>query len=125
MQKEREKQRLLLLQEQLNQKANSHYRKVLLQSRGMDPWRSFLAICRENRRAAETLNRQQSLRRALTRWRSVWELVLKEKEAVAQELYCSILVQRTWKAWRLVSGHFFYRKCVDVEVVNVNFSSFV
>ena len=95
-----ERQQLLA---ELNSKATAHYCRTLLRRRGVAPWREFVEQCRADRQGAERLRVQLLLRRCVRDWRGRCREVVAEKERKAKKLHESILIARTWRAWRKVS----------------------
>ncbi|KAM4701825.1 coiled-coil domain-containing protein 191 [Discoglossus pictus] len=98
-QKELEKQMRLQRQQELEEKARGHYRKILLRSWGLRPWKRLMVQSRQDMERAEKHYSLVNQRRCLLGWRQAVQDVLNEKNSRAEELWCRILLRRSFQHW--------------------------
>ncbi|XP_061309981.1 coiled-coil domain-containing protein 191 [Pezoporus flaviventris] len=97
--KELEKQRRLEREQQLQEKARDHYKKVLLIKLGMVPWKRLRQQAKENLVVAQRHHCLGLQRKCLMAWLQDTQRSLMEKVSRAEDFYSHILLRRGFRNW--------------------------
>ncbi|XP_077335821.1 coiled-coil domain-containing protein 191 [Lithobates pipiens] len=97
--KEEEKQRRLQREKELQEVALSHYKRALLRSHGLEPWRKLMAQTQQNTERADSHHHSALLRRTLQTWSHTVREIAAEKIQRADRLWATILLRRSFHSW--------------------------
>ncbi|XP_040190706.1 coiled-coil domain-containing protein 191, partial [Rana temporaria] len=97
--KEEEKQRRLQREKELQEVALSHYKRALLRSHGLEPWRKLLLQTQQNTERADSHHHSALLRRTLQAWSHAVREIAAEKSRRADHLWATILLRRSFRSW--------------------------
>ncbi|PIN97759.1 hypothetical protein AB205_0084090, partial [Aquarana catesbeiana] len=97
--KEEEKQRRLQREKELQEVALSHYKRALLRSHGLEPWRKLMAQTQQNMERADSHHHSALLRRTLQTWLHTVREIAAEKSRRADHLWATILLRRSFRSW--------------------------
>jgi len=90
---------------ELTSKAVRHYEHVLLRSRGLKPWRTFVELVRGQYSRAGAFHEHCLLRGAFLPWRSATVLRVREKETKADCFHREALMRRAIQTWKEVTSY--------------------
>ena len=101
-QRELEKQQRLEQVREMNSRADQHYARTLLQTRGVLPWRRLVAMTQENMGVAVKHHNIGLLEGCFYPWLEHTRRANQEREIAAGQLANKILLKRSWRQWRKV-----------------------
>ncbi|XP_033641657.1 coiled-coil domain-containing protein 191-like [Asterias rubens] len=99
-QREFEKQERLALLNQQTVRADEHYRRSLLQNKGLNPWLRLVKSARQNMQVSEDHHSTVLLRKCMFPWRQHAEEVMQEKFMMASKQYELILIRGAMNSWK-------------------------
>ncbi|XP_074157330.1 coiled-coil domain-containing protein 191 isoform X1 [Sminthopsis crassicaudata] len=97
--RELERQRRAERNQQLQAMAKDHYERVLLQRKGLEPWKRLLSQTRYHMEVAENHYCSTIKRKYLLTWFHYNQENLAEKVAKADKLYSQILLKKAFRNW--------------------------
>lgn len=98
-QKELEKQKRLEKDQLLLSKAKAHHEQFLLKRRGLEPWIRLVELSKQHMMRAEEHHHMVVQRKCLEAWVQCVRQIQCEKQTKAEELYCHLILQRSFRRW--------------------------
>ncbi|KAL6038563.1 hypothetical protein STEG23_023222 [Scotinomys teguina] len=97
--KELEKQKRIKRNQELETVAKDHYEKVLLRTRGLEPWKKLRMQSKQSTEVAEEHYSSALQRKCMLGWLQYSQETLATRTAQADQLYSQLLCRRVIRSW--------------------------